>query len=53
MHSNNDIIFIEATLNDADAILSLVHQLEHFISKETLLNNLKKNLFMSQNQEHD
>ncbi len=43
MHSNNDIIFIEATLNDADAILSLVHQLEHFISKETLLNNLKKN----------
>lgn len=43
MQSNN-ITFLDATLNDADALLSLVHQLEHFITKETLLNNLKNNL---------
>ena len=38
------IQFLDATLQDVDAILSLVHQLEHFIPKETLLNNLKNNL---------
>lgn len=37
------IEFLDATLQDADALLSLVHQLEHFISKETLLNNIKRN----------
>ena len=41
---NNSIIFIEAGMENADALLSLVHQLEHFISKDTLLNNLKNNL---------
>ena len=35
--------FTDATINDADALLSLIHQLEHFIPKETLLNNLKRN----------
>lgn len=39
-----EINFINATLDDTDAILKLVHQLEHFISKATLLNNLKNNL---------
>jgi hypothetical protein len=29
-----NITFSDATLEDADALLSLVHQLEHFISKE-------------------
>lgn len=38
-----EIHFEEATLDDADALLHLVHQLEHFISAETLLNNLKNN----------
>ncbi|MFN8281980.1 MAG: GNAT family N-acetyltransferase [Chitinophagales bacterium] len=44
MNDENKTAFAEATINDADAILSLVHQLEHFITKETLLNNLKKNI---------
>ena len=35
--------FTDATINDADALLSLIHQLEHFISKDMLLNNLKRN----------
>ncbi|MCC6582148.1 MAG: GNAT family N-acetyltransferase [Chitinophagales bacterium] len=35
--------FTDATINDADALLSLIHQLEHFIPKDTLLNNLKRN----------
>ncbi|HRH56585.1 MAG TPA: GNAT family N-acetyltransferase [Chitinophagales bacterium] len=39
-----NITFSDATLEDADALLSLVHQLEHFISKESLLNNLSRNL---------
>ena len=38
------MIFSEATIHDADGILPLIHQLEHFISIETLLNNLKKNI---------
>lgn len=35
--------FTDATMDDADALLSLIHQLEHLISKDTLLNNLKRN----------
>lgn len=37
------IEFSDATIEDADALLSLIHQLDHIISKETLLNNLKRN----------
>lgn len=44
MKDENKIEFVDATVNDATAILSLVHQLEHFISKETLLYNLKKSI---------
>lgn len=44
MNDAFNIKFTEATLEDADSILSLIHQLEHFISKETLLNNLKKSI---------
>lgn len=44
MQSNKNIIFTDATINDADALLPLIHQLEHYISKESLLNNLKRNL---------
>lgn len=41
---NHEVIFIEASEADADALLVLIHQLEHFITKETLLNNLKNSL---------
>ena len=44
MNKYNNIFFVDATLDDADALLSLIHQLEHFITKETLLNNLKNSL---------
>ncbi len=43
MTNINSIKFVDATLDDADSLLSLIHQLEHFITKETLLNNLKNN----------
>ncbi len=39
-----NIQFTKATLEDADSLLALIHQLEHFISIETLLNNLKNSL---------
>lgn len=41
---NNKLLFVDATIEDLDALLSLIHQLEHFISRDTLLNNLKRNL---------
>jgi len=44
MKSDNNIIFVNASIDDADALLSLIHQLEHFITKETLLKNLKNTL---------
>ena len=39
--------FTDATINDADALLSLIHQLEHFISKDMLLNNLNNQVIAS------
>ena len=44
MNAELTINFTEATIDDADSLLILIHQLEHFISAETLLNNLKNNL---------
>jgi len=44
MKLDNNLIFVDATIEDLDALLLLIHQLEHFITKDTLLNNLKNNL---------
>ncbi|MDB5227027.1 MAG: family N-acetyltransferase [Bacteroidota bacterium] len=38
------ITYTTASVEDANALLSLIHQLEHFMSIDSLVNNVKKNI---------